>query len=136
MLDGLSLFFPCHNEELNVEAVITDALRIAPTVATAFEVIIVDDGSTDRTSALANRASNTGTAVRVVRHEKCLGYGAAIRSGIHASRYPWIFFSDGDGQFDLQELPRLVERCAEADIIAGYRIRRADPWHRKLNAWV
>ena len=136
MLDGLSLFFPCHNEEANVEAVITEALRVAPEVATAFEVIIVDDGSSDRTAELANRAAARGFPVRIVRHAQCLGYGAAVRSGLRAARYPWIFFSDGDGQFDLQELPRLVDKTGEADMIAGYRTKRADPFHRVLNAWI
>jgi glycosyltransferase involved in cell wall biosynthesis len=136
MLDGLSLFFPCHNEEANVDNVITEALRIAPTVASAFEIIIVDDGSTDRTQEIVKKYLTPGSSVRTVRHDRCLGYGAAVRSGIQACRFPWIFFSDGDLQFDLQELPRLVEKSGDADIVSGYRSKRADPWHRKLNSWI
>ena len=132
MLEGLSLFFPCHNEESNVEKVIQDALRVAPQVASKYEVIIVDDGSTDRTSDIVQRFSPAG--VRWVRHKRCLGYGAAVRSGLYAARYPWVFFSDGDGQFDLEEIPRLAELSTRADIISGTRVRRADPWHRVLNA--
>ena len=132
MLEGLSLFFPCHNEESNVEKVIHDALRVAPRVASRYEVIIVDDGSTDTTADVVQRFAPVG--VRWVHHERCLGYGAALRSGFSAARYPWVFFSDGDGQFDLEELPRLVEFSARADIISGTRIHRADPWHRVLNA--
>jgi glycosyltransferase involved in cell wall biosynthesis len=132
MLEGLSLFFPCHNEASNVEKVIQDALRVAPQVASRYEVIIVDDGSTDRTSDLVQRFRPAG--VRLVRHEQCRGYGAAVRSGLFAARYPWVFFSDGDGQFDLDELPRLVELSTRADIISGIRVQRADPWHRVLNA--
>jgi glycosyltransferase involved in cell wall biosynthesis len=132
MLEGLSLFFPCHNEEPNVEKVIHNALRVAPRVATQYEVIIVDDGSTDRTADIAQRFSSAG--VRLVRHGRCLGYGAAVKSGLMAARYPWVFFSDGDGQFDLGEIPRLVELSGHADIISGTRVRRADPWHRLLNA--
>ncbi len=132
MLEGLSLFFPCHNEESNVEKVIQDAIRVAPRVASQYEVIIVDDGSTDHTPDIIQRFSPAG--VRWVRHERCLGYGAAVRSGFSAARYPWVFYSDGDGQFDLAEISRLVELSPRADIISGTRIQRADPWHRILNA--
>jgi glycosyltransferase involved in cell wall biosynthesis len=132
MLEGLSLFFPCHNEESNVENVIHHALRVAPQVASPYEVIIIDDGSTDGTADIVQRFSPAG--VRWVRHERCLGYGAAVRSGLSAARYPWVFFSDGDGQFDLDEIPRLVELSPRTDIISGTRVQRADPWHRLLNA--
>ena len=132
MLEELSLFFPCLNEEANVETVIREALRAAPQAARRFEVIIVDDGSTDQTAAIAARFEASG--VRLVRHDHRQGYGAALRSGLHAARYDWIFFSDGDGQFDLSELPRLAELASRADIISGYRAHRADSRHRILNA--
>src|SRR5882724_7370394 len=134
MLDGLSLFFPCHNEEANVEAVIKDALRVAAKVASRYEVIIVDDGSTDHTAEISQRYAATGLPVKTVRHEHCMGYGAAVRSGIKAAQSPWVFFSDGDRQFNLDELPRLVDLTSQAELITGYRLKRADPWYRKVNS--
>jgi glycosyltransferase involved in cell wall biosynthesis len=133
-IEGLSLFFPCHNEAANVEGLLGDALRIAPQIASPYEVIIVDDGSTDATADIALRVGRTAQGVRLVRHPQRQGYGMAIRSGLLAARYPWIFFSDGDRQFDLEELRRFVEKTKDADIVAGYRAKRADAWHRRMNA--
>lgn len=135
-LAGLSIFFPCLNEEANVEAVLADALRIAPTVADVYEIIIVDDGSTDQTATKVRHMGSAHASIRLVQHGKRRGYGEALRSGFNEARYPWIFFSDGDGQFDLNELPTLVKRTHEAEIISGYRARRADPWPRRLNAYL
>jgi len=129
-LDGLTLFFPCHNEEANVEKLLQDALRIAPLVASRFEIIIVDDGSTDQTAAIAARFPG----VRLVRHDRCKGYGEALKSGFQAAKCPWIFFSDGDRQFDLEEMPRLTSLADQADIVSGYRVERADPGYRLLNS--
>jgi len=134
MLDGLSLFFPCYNEEANVEGLVQDALRVAPAVAREFEIIIVDDGSRDGTAARVAGIATQSPAVRLVRHEKNRGYGEALKSGFRAARLPWVFYSDGDRQFDLNELPRLVWEARGADIVSGFRLKRADPWHRLLNA--
>jgi glycosyltransferase involved in cell wall biosynthesis len=133
-LEGLSIFFPCHNEEANVEGVIRDALRVAPKVADRYEVIIIDDGSMDRTAEITKRFEEPTSHVRLVRHDVCKGYGEALKSGFRAARFPWIFYSDGDRQFDLRELERLVEKADHSDIVSGYRARRADPWYRTLNA--
>jgi glycosyltransferase involved in cell wall biosynthesis len=136
ILDALSLFFPCHNEEGNVQALLEDALKIGPQVAKAFEVLIIDDGSRDRTADLVTTFSRRDSRIRLLQHPVCQGYGAALRSGFKAARYPWIFYSDGDRQFNLFELPRLIERSADYDIISGVRAHRADAWPRRLNAWI
>ncbi|MFA5974895.1 MAG: glycosyltransferase family 2 protein [Elusimicrobiota bacterium] len=135
-LDGLSLFFPCHNEETNVERVIDEASQVAAQVAESYEVIIVDDGSCDRTPEIVQSMAQSRPALKLVRHPTNRGYGEALKSGFRAARFPWVFYSDGDGQFDLNELPSLVELTSQADIISGVRVRRADPWHRKLNAQI
>lgn len=132
-LEGLSLFFPCHNEEANVEGVIREALRIAPQVTERYEVLIVDDGSRDRTADIVQRLAASHPTVRLVRHDQNKGYGEALKSGFKAAQLPWVFYSDGDGQFDLNELPALVAKTAEADIVSGVRRQRADPWNRQLN---
>ena len=134
MSQPISLFFPMYNEAGNIELAVGSALEALAKVTETYEVIVVDDGSGDDTAAIAARLQAEDPRVRLVRHEKNRGYGAAIRSGFAAARYPLIFFTDGDNQFDLKELPLVVERIAKADIVSGYRILRRDPWYRRLNA--
>jgi glycosyltransferase involved in cell wall biosynthesis len=134
----LSFFFPAHNEEANLEALVREALETLPTLADTFEVIAVDDGSTDATPAIADSltAANPGV-VRAVHHPTNLGYGAALRSGFGAARYELVAFTDGDRQFKVADLGRLLDRLAAADapdVVVGYRIKRADPPIRALYA--
>lgn len=129
---GVSAFLPCHNEEGNVERVVRAVVRALEPLGVPFEVIVVDDGSTDRTAAIAQRLAGEDPRVRLVRHSRNLGYGAALRTGFAASRYPWIFFTDGDGQFNPQDLARLLPHAASADLVVGYRLHRRDPAHRRL----
>jgi glycosyltransferase involved in cell wall biosynthesis len=134
----LSFFFPAHNEEANIEGLVADALDALPSVAETFEVIAVNDGSRDRTQALADEltAHHPGV-VRAVHHPTNLGYGAALRSGFGAARYELVAFTDGDRQFRVEDVARLTERMAGADapdVVVGYRIRRADPLVRTVYA--
>ncbi len=134
----LSYFFPAHNEEANLEGLVAEALATLPELAEAFEILIVDDGSRDRTPEIADRlAAEHPHVVRAVHHPVNLGYGAALRSGFRASRYELVGFTDGDRQFRVADLGRLLERMASADApeaVVGYRIRRADPPVRTLYA--
>ncbi len=136
-LQELSLFFPCHNEAENLEALVDDALAALPALATTYEVILVDDGSRDDTARVAERlAQRHGGAVRLVRHEVNRGYGGALRSGFAAARYDHLAYTDGDRQFRVADLARLVE-CAEATrspVVIGYRLQRADPALRLVYA--
>jgi glycosyltransferase involved in cell wall biosynthesis len=134
ILEGLSIFFPSYNEEANVERVVREALRVAPKTAKDYEIVVVDDGSKDRTSEIVRSLARENSKVRLVRHETNKGYGEALKSGFRAAKMPWVFYTDGDGQFDLNELPELAARTSDTDIVSGYRAHRADPWHRKLNA--
>ena len=135
-LSGLTVFFPCHNEEANVERVVGAALEAAAGLTDDYEVIVVDDGSADRTAELTEALAEANPHVRLVRHPKNRGYGGALKSGFAAATKDWIFFSDGDGQFDLGELPALADLVAdgECDLALGYRIKRADPFIRLVNA--
>lgn len=135
-LSSLSIFFPCHNEEGNVERVVRAALEVAPTVADDFEVIVVNDGSADRTGEIADRLAAEDKRVRAVHHPTNRGYGGALKSGFEAATKDHVFFTDGDGQFDLAELPKLAELAAGAPrtLALGFRIKRADPWIRSVNA--
>jgi glycosyltransferase involved in cell wall biosynthesis len=137
-LAELTYFFPAHNEAENIEALVREALEVLPTLAERFEVIAVNDGSRDSTGALADRlAARHPDTVRVVHHPTNLGYGAALRSGFGAARYALVCFTDGDRQFRIADLARLIERLGQADspdVVAGYRIKRADPLVRRVYA--
>lgn len=127
---ALSFFFPAHNEAENIEAFVAEALKVLPTLADEFEIIAVDDGSRDSTPTLADALAAAHPRVRVVHHEVNKGYGAALRSGFRAARHDLVCFLDGDRQFKVADLGRLIERMAQSDspeVVAGYRIKRADP---------
>ncbi|MGH2476207.1 MAG: glycosyltransferase family 2 protein, partial [Candidatus Limnocylindrales bacterium] len=137
-LAHLSYFFPAHNEEANVDGLVDEALDTLPTLADAFEIIAVNDGSRDRTQAIADEltARHPGT-VRAVHHATNQGYGAALRSGFGAARFEYVAFTDGDRQFRVEDIGRLAERMADTDrpdVVVGYRIRRADPLIRTVYA--
>jgi glycosyltransferase involved in cell wall biosynthesis len=134
----LTWFFPAHNEEANLEPLVDEAMATLPTLAETWEIVIVDDGSRDRTAEIADRlAAAHPDLVRVVHHPANRGYGAALRSGFAAARYELVAFTDGDRQFRVEDVGRLTARMAERDapdVVVGYRIRRADPLVRTLYA--
>jgi glycosyltransferase involved in cell wall biosynthesis len=134
----LSYFFPAHNEEANIEALVAEALETLPTLAETFEVIAVDDGSRDRTGEIADQlAAEHPDVVRAVHLRPNRGYGGALRAGFEASRYELLAFTDGDRQFKVADIGRLTARMAEADhpdVVVGFRIKRADPLVRILYA--
>lgn len=132
---SLSLFLPCYDEEPNVERVVRQANAVLAATGRDFEVIVVDDGSRDATGAIAERLAAEDPRVRVVRHATNRGYGAALQSGIRAATKELVFFTDGDGQFDLAELPPLLPLVEQVDVVACWRIDRQDPWPRRVNAW-
>jgi len=136
----LSYFFPAHNEEANLAALVEEALATLPGLADTFEIIAVDDGSRDGTARVAEAlAERHPGVVRLVRHPVNLGYGAAVRSGFGAARYELIAFTDGDRQFKVADLGGLIDRIGAAgspDVVVGYRIKRADPLVRTLYARV
>jgi glycosyltransferase involved in cell wall biosynthesis len=133
----LSYFFPAHDEVDNIEPLVAEALAELPGLAERFEIIAVDDGSTDGTGAIADRlAAEHPGVVRAVHHPVNQGYGAALRSGFGAARYPLVCFTDGDRQFRIADLRLLLARLSAPgtppgetgpDVVAGYRIKRADP---------
>jgi len=132
---SLSIFFPCYNEEANVERVTLAALAAAGEITEDFEVIIVDDGSTDRTGELADRLAAEHDLVRVVHNRPNRGYGGALQAGFLAATKEWVFYTDGDGQFDFTEIPRLLDLLDRYDIVSAYRINRQESPVRRFNAW-
>jgi glycosyltransferase involved in cell wall biosynthesis len=132
---SLTIFFPCHNEEDNVERVTRHAVEVGRQVADDLEVIIVDDGSHDRTGEIADRLAAEIPEVRAVHNHPNLGYGGALQRGFREATKNWIFYTDGDGQFDLGEIPRVLPLLADYDIVSCYRLDRKDSLMRKLNAF-
>jgi glycosyltransferase involved in cell wall biosynthesis len=135
-VDRLSYFFPAHNEAENLGPLVDEALEVLPTLARTFEIVIVDDGSRDDTPEMADGlAAAHPDVVRAVHHPTNLGYGAALRSGLRAARYELVCFTDGDRQFRVADLGRLLAALQpEIDVVAGYRIHRADPLIRTVYA--
>ena len=136
-MPGISVFLPSHNEEGNVERVVRSYLAELPRVADDYEVIVVDDGSKDRTGEIAERLAAENSHVKVVRHPVNRGYGGAVISGIRAATMPYVLLCDGDGQFDPADLERLTPFVPQYDVVAGRRAHRADPLMRRINgkAW-
>jgi glycosyltransferase involved in cell wall biosynthesis len=130
---SLSFFFPAYNEEANVEPLVRSARQLLPEMARAWEIIPVNDGSSDGTRAVLTRlAAEDPDHVLPVHHESNRGYGGAVISGYGNARYDLIFFTDGDLQFDLEELPLLIEKATGADLVLGFRKNRRDPLLRRL----
>jgi glycosyltransferase involved in cell wall biosynthesis len=135
MNKSLSVVFPAFNEQANIGTTIETARQVLPRVAQAWEIIVVNDGSRDGTADVCNALAGKYPEVRAIHHPQNLGYGAALKSGVLASKYELIFFSDSDGQFDLTEISDLIHWTDEFDIVAGFRAQRRDPFYRRLNAW-
>lgn len=131
---SLSVFFPCYNEQDNIERVVKAAVDVLTTLKTDYEIIIVDDGSKDRTGQIADKLASENKNVKVVHHRPNLGYGAALQSGFKAATKEYVFYTDGDGQFDIKELPMLFKYMADYDIVSCFRIKRQDNLIRKINA--
>ncbi|RDV27603.1 glycosyltransferase family 2 protein [Alteromonas aestuariivivens] len=132
---GISVIFPAYNEEDNVERAVNAALSSFRRFFDKIEIIVVDDGSRDKTCERLDALAETTPEVVAKHHAKNRGYGAALRTGIESAQYDLIFFSDSDLQFDLDEIELLLEWIDHHDIVTGYRAKRADPMIRKLNAW-
>ena len=126
----VSFFFPVYNDAKTIEP-LTLALRDTLSAhCEQYEIIIVVDHSPDHSGAVADRMAEKFPEVRVIHHPENRGYGPALLSGVEAARFDWVAFTDGDMQFDVSELPGFLKAAQDADIVAGYRAARADPWHR------
>ena len=132
---SLSAVLPAHNEEVAIASTVNGVLETLATWMADFEVIVVNDGSQDRTGTILDDVAASNPHLRVIHHAVNQGYGAALVSGFEASRKDLVFFMDSDGQFDIQDLERFFPLIAEYDAVLGYRIKRQDTWMRKLNAW-
>jgi len=135
-LTSLSIFMPAYNEEGNIAATVIDAKAAAKRVASEYEIIVVNDGSHDKTASIITELSKMDPHIRLINHSRNSGYGAAVKTGMKACKMDWIFFTDSDGQFHYDELDKFVGSCTNVDLVMGYRKKRMDPFHRVFVAQV
>jgi len=132
----LSVFFPAYNEEANIRQAVEKAVEVLEKVAKKWEIIVIDDGSKDKTGAIVKRLIKKEPRIRLITHTPNRGYGAALKSGFYNSQYEWIAFTDADGQFDFSEITKFFEKQKQtgADLVIGYYLKRAVPFYRILGS--
>lgn len=132
----LSVFFPAFNEQENIAELLKEAVTELEGVTADFELIVVDDGSTDATARMVSETAEKDARIRLVSHPSNAGYGAALRTGFETSTGDYVFFTDADRQFRLSDISKLWPIRATDKLVIGYRIKRNDPWHRLVVAKV
>ena len=134
----ISAFFPAYNDAGTIASMVMAVVRTLERVAADYEVIVVDDGSRDATPEILEELCRLYPGkVRALRHPANRGYGGALRSGFAAACFEWVFYTDGDGQYDARELELLVRQAGESvDVVNGYKISRSDPLYRKVIGWL
>jgi len=135
-LKEVSAFFPAYNEEGNIENVVRTAEKVLNELSDNYEIIVIDDGSSDKTAEIVRNLSKENDRIRVISHKVNKGYGMALRTGFKSCKYEWIVFTDSDGQFDFKEFPNFIEeqRKTRADLVIGYYYKRKVPFMRKVNS--
>lgn len=134
-ISEISVFLPAYNEEANLPHTIENVLKNLKKNFKKWELIIVNDGSKDKTGQIADGFAKKDTQIRVIHHNPNQGYGPALISGLYACKYSWISFIDSDGQFDFGEITKLVSKQSktQADMVIGYYLKRQVPFFRKVN---
>jgi glycosyltransferase involved in cell wall biosynthesis len=132
-VDSVSAFFPCYNDEATIGSVVESAAATLDRLGVDGEIIVVNDGSSDGSERVLKQLTETEPRLRVVTHEHNRGYGGALLSGFGAATKQWVFYTDGDGQFDPAELELLVARAgSDIDVVQGYKLNRADNVARRV----
>lgn len=128
---GLSVFFPCYNDAESIKRLVDYTFKVVKKYTNKYEVIVVDDASIDGSRKVLINLAKKYKRLKFVFHEKNLGYGGALRSGFKKSKYELIFYTDGDGQYDVKELPLLLSLMTkDVDFINGIKMSRHDPTYR------
>lgn len=131
-LPELTIFFPFWNEEKNIKYVVESAIPIAREIAEEWEILIIDDGSSDKTYEIGKELARKYRNVRAITHSPNRGYGAALRAGFDNARFKYIVFTDGDRQFDFSEATKFVDEIRNSDIVIGFRKKRRDQYVRHI----
>ncbi|MCX7928186.1 MAG: glycosyltransferase family 2 protein [Patescibacteria group bacterium] len=138
LIDEISVFFPAYNEEGNIKETVLKAVKVLNDIASKWEILIINDGSKDKTLAIAKKLASDDKRVKVINHSKNRGYGAALKSGFYNAKYSWIAFTDADGQFDFSEIDKFIatQKKTNADLVIGYYRKRQVPFYRKVNSFL
>lgn len=125
-IDKISVFLPTYNEEGNIKKVVLNTKEVLEKVASTWELIVVNDGSKDATPDIVNALEKSDPRIKLINHEENLGYGASLQTGFYNAKYPWIAFTDSDGQFDFSEITNFLvkQKETEADLVIGYYKKR------------
>ncbi len=136
IVDKISVFLPAYNEEKMLAKTTQKVDQVLKKIAGDYEIIIVDDGSKDKTGQIADKLASENRKIKVVHHSPNRGYGAVLKSGMYAARFPWVVLIDADGQFDFNEVGKFFRKQKEtnADIVAGYYLKRAVRLYRILGS--
>jgi glycosyltransferase involved in cell wall biosynthesis len=131
-MPGLSVFFPAYNDGGTIASLVITSIKVAATLTDDFEVIVINDCSEDDTAKILDELARIyPDRVRIVHHETNRGYGGALRTGFATATKDFVFYTDGDGQYDPTEVTLLWEKmAADVDWVNGWKISRSDPLHR------
>ncbi|OGE18067.1 hypothetical protein A3F00_02020 [Candidatus Daviesbacteria bacterium RIFCSPHIGHO2_12_FULL_37_11] len=128
---SISVFFPCYNDAKSISKLIRDSFLILKKLTPNHEVIVIDDGSTDSSRSVLKKLTLIYPRLKLVFHERNLGYGGALRSGFKAATKELIFYTDGDGQYDVKEFSILLSLMTkDVDFVNGIKMSRRDPTYR------
>ena len=128
---SITVFFPCYNDAKSIKKLVQDSFLILKKISRDFEVIVVDDGSTDQSRQILEKLSKKYSKLKVILHKKNLGYGGALKTGFKSATKELVFYTDGDGQYDVKELPILLSLLSDdVDFINGIKMSRHDPSYR------
>ena len=129
--NSISIFFPCYNDAGSIANLIDDAFQLLKSLVTDYEVIVIDDGSKDASRRILRKLAKKYKRLKLIFHKKNLGYGGALRSGFQAVTKDLIFYTDGDGQYDVKELPVLLSLMSDdVDFVNGIKMARRDATYR------
>ncbi|MGZ4672101.1 MAG: glycosyltransferase family 2 protein [Ilumatobacteraceae bacterium] len=133
VVNSVSAVFPCYNDAETIGGLIDDVYAALTPLVPEVEVIVVNDGSADKSRDVLDALAKDRPWLRVIHHDVNGGYGKALLSGFGEAQNEWIFYTDGDAQYDAREAALLVPMATDdVDVVQGYKIGRGDPWHRKV----
>jgi glycosyltransferase involved in cell wall biosynthesis len=126
LIDQLSVFFPCYNEEKNINETVSKAVKVLDKIAKKWEIVLIDDGSKDKTPEILLQLKEKYSNIKIITHNPNRGYGAALKSGFYGAKYKWIAFTDSDGQFDFSEISKFIttQKKTKSDLVIGYYLDR------------